>query len=127
MASPYNATFQVFAAGTALTETATLPADSYWAGHVVLQANLVGFTGTLDIQGRPHESAAWVNLPYAVLGATLTGAVAQISDTTATETNTYVVLLPMPEMRVVMARSAGSIGMWGRYYEHPTTLLQVTA
>ena len=119
MTSPYSQSYQTFASGTAATANATLPLDIKWGGSVAFQYVGSGFSGALDFQGRPHSSASWVNLPYVVMGANPAPSVAQVSWTTDSSTVTYVVLMPMEEMRVVMTRSAGSFGMWAHSFEHP--------
>lgn len=123
MTLPYSRTFEVFASGTNATATVSLPEDSYGAGQVGLQVVTAGFSGTINIQGRPHGSATFVNVPYITLSSGSTNTTtAQLSYTTQTATNSYIVVGPMPVMRVVMTRSAGTLGAWGNYYEHPARL-----
>lgn len=118
MAMPFSTTFVLFSAAAA-TANATLP-DPGAAAVIQLSVTNAGFSGTLDIQGRLDPSDTFVNLQYVTMAAgSLTPAVAQLSYSTQTATTTYLVLSPMPYMRVVMTRSAGSITMYGRTYSEP--------
>lgn len=125
MTAPYSTSYQIFPAGTALTGTATLgpngigAGDIKFGGSVAFQYVGAAFSGTLAFEGRPHGSAAWVALPYVVLGAAPAPSVAQVSQTTNSSTITYIVLVPMEEMRVVMTRSAGSLAVYAHAFEHP--------
>ena len=121
MALPYTYTQEVFPVGTALTGTVAIVSNAaHSAGSMVLQVDTTGFTGTIDIQGRAMPAGAWKNLMY---GATAAGgavpAVAQLTYTTDTAVYQYVVFKPMPYMRVVMTRSAGSLGAWAFTYSEP--------
>lgn len=120
---PYGEPFQIFAAGTAATATQALPANSLVAGQVALQFVTTGFSGTIDIQGKPYSGATFVNLPYvAVASGSMFPTTAQLSFTTDTSTNTFMVIMPMPVMQIVMTRSAGSLAGFGSYNEHPIEL-----
>ena len=118
MALPYTYTQEVFAAGTAATATVAIVSNAaHAAGSMVLQVDTTGFTGTIDIQGRAMPAGAWKNLMY---GASAVGGispvVAQLAYTTDTAVYHYIVPKPMPYMRVVMSRSAGSVGTWAFTY-----------
>lgn len=122
MSSPYTSQFQAFAAGTDATATVALPQDGDWAGSVDLSFTGSGFTGTFDFEGRPHPSATWQAIPYAILDGSAGVSIAQVSLTTSSATIVYTLIRPMPYMRVVMTRSAGSFGMMGRYFGGPAVL-----
>lgn len=101
---------KVFAAGTAATETKTL--DEHLcrsAAAMTLRVDLTGFSGTIDIQGRPDADNDWMNLITRRSDGTSLPTTGQITTTTITGNRDYRILNPMPYMRVVMTRSAGSI------------------
>lgn len=121
MALPFRYTQEVFASGTATTTTTVINTNaSISAGSMIIQVDTTGFSGTIDIQGRVRPSGAWKNLMYVVSGAgSATPAVAQISYTTDTAVYHYGVINPLPYMRVVMTRSAGSVGAWAETFSEP--------
>lgn len=121
MAMPFSSTYPLFLAAAA-TANANL-VDPGSASAIQLSVTTTGFSGTLDIQGRLDPSDTFVNLQYVTLVAgSLTPAVAQLSYSTQTATTTYVAIAPMPYMRIVMTRSAGTITMYGRGYSEPFAL-----
>lgn len=122
MTLPFSAVQNLFSAAV-LTATATLDDNANYSGIVQFQVINTGFTGTLDIQGSMHAGGTFVNLPYVIVGAgSLAPAVAQLSYTTDTTNYHIICTAPMPYMKVVMTRSAGSISMWARAYSEPFDL-----
>lgn len=98
----------IFAAGTALA--ATVQFERPWdAKALVIQLDLAGFSGTIDIQGRPNPDSDYVNIPYRFEQATQDSAVAQLSYVTITANRRYIVPNPARYLRVEMTRSAGTI------------------
>jgi hypothetical protein len=126
MALPYSAVKRVF---NAAVLTATSTADGFFQPAAAVQLLIVntGFTGTLDIQGSLTYDGTYVNLPYAIMAVgPVATAVAQLSYTTNTANHHIVVLAPMPFMKFVMTRSAGSITMDARVFSNAFHLPLVT-
>lgn len=115
MALPYSEIAEVFKAAAA-DAVGSIPTSLSGAAAVVqIEVATAGYTGTYDIQGRVHQQGTWVNLPYVVQATgMLEPAVAQVSETTDTGTVIYIVIAPMPFMRINMARSAGAITAYAR-------------
>jgi hypothetical protein len=111
MALPYSENSKLFSAASA---TADATFDAGYAAQVQISITTAGFTGTLDIQGKLTSEGTFANLPYVVLGSYAPATFSQLSFTTETATTTYVVLMPMPFMKVVMTRSAGTITAYQR-------------
>ena len=97
----------------AATETKILQTEFERCQLVVLQMETVGFSGTIDIQGRLNDVSGWVNVPYIRQDALAlqTPAVAQLSLTTDTSTKVYQILGFWRRFRIVMTWSAGTITM----------------
>lgn len=122
MALPYSA-YNILFAGAASTANATMSDDlAQNAGVVEMQLILTGFSGTVTFQGSV-DGATWVNLPYQTLasgGLTLNSAA--ITYTTSTTNPTYILPMPMNNMRVAMTRSAGTISAYARGFSNPFDL-----
>jgi hypothetical protein len=108
MAMPFSEVKRVFDAAAA---TATFgPYDISRAAVGQLYYTTTGFSGTLDIQGSMTYGGVYQNLLYTILATgAMTHAVAQISHTTNTAQWHILIHAPMPFIKVVMTRSAGSI------------------
>jgi hypothetical protein len=108
MAMPYSNVKRVFDAA-ALTATFG-PYDISNAAVGQFYYTTTGFSGTLDIQGSMTYGGVYQNLLYTILATgAMTHAVAQISHTTNTAQWHILIHAPMPFIKVVMTRSAGSI------------------
>lgn len=97
----------------AATATATVEMDQAFeqCRAVVFEITTSGFSGTIDIKGRQHESAAYANVPYVRQDqATVqTPSVAQLAFTADTGVYRYVTIGYWPRLEVVMTRTAGTI------------------
>lgn len=118
MAIPYSAYVKLTPA--ALTATANITIIDDIAEHsaqVEIVHDLAGFSGTIKYQGN-LDSTTWIDLPYVVnADGFLTPTTAAASYTTSTSTPLHIILTPMPHMRVVMTRSAGTLNStWARGY-----------
>lgn len=122
MAMPYSETKKIFNAAAA-TADATFKADA--AASVQISITTAGFSGTLDFQGALDANGTYANLPYMVMGSSQNlPSSAQLSFTTETATTTFIVLAPMPFMKVVMTRSAGTITAYSRVFSSPLLMPQ---
>ena len=95
------------------------------AGQIALQLRNVGFSGTIDIQGKAHGDAAqWLALPYYIADAAgpLELVVAQLSYTTETANHLLILPVVLPVMRLVMARTAGNISGYAYNSKTPSFL-----
>jgi len=112
MSLPYVKSQIIFDVAAA-TETKNLDTEFERCQLVVLQMETVGFSGTIDIQGKLSDLSSWVNVPYIRQDALAlqTPAVAQLSLTTDTATKVYQILGFWRRFRVVMTWSAGTIHM----------------
>ena len=99
---------QIFAPATAASANLDFTRPE-GGGALTLRLDLSGFSGTIDIQGRPAAASDYANIEYAQEAATLDYAIAQLSFTTITANRNYIVPNPPPFLRVVMTRSAGTI------------------
>lgn len=127
MAIPYSSPVQTVFNAAALTATVNLTADTQLASSVMIQYITAGWTGTLDFQGS-LDNVTWVNVPYVIVATgALASVVAQVSKTTNTANYLYILTMPMPYMKVVMTRSAGSITMYARTYSEPFFFSQAVA
>jgi hypothetical protein len=109
MALPYSTVKRVW---TAAAATNTFGPDSVTETAAVAQLyyTTTGFSGTLDIQGSMTYDGVYQNLLYTILATgAMTHAVAQISHTTNTAQWHILIHAPMPFIKIVMTRSAGSI------------------
>lgn len=124
---PVSSQVQTVFNAAALTATQALTADTQLAAGVQITYQTAGFSGTLDFQGS-LGGTTWYNLPYAIVGTgALASVVAQVSKTTDTANYHYLILMPMPFMRVVMTRSAGTITMYARTFSEPFAFSMVVA
>ena len=110
MSLPYVVSQVIFDVAAA-TETKNLNTEFERCKVVVLQVETVGFSGTIDIQGRLSDLSSWVNVPYIRQDALAlqTPAVAQLSLTTNTATVVYQILGFWRRFRIVMTRTAGTL------------------
>lgn len=78
---------------------------------VIIEITTAGFTGTIDIKGRMHESAAYSNVPYIRQDqvATQTQSVDQLSYSGDTSVYRYAIIGFWPRLEVIMTRTAGTI------------------
>lgn len=120
MARPWTEMQRIFEAADA-TATVVIP-DMSAGPSKVWEIVYNGFSGTIDIQGKV-DGGAWANVPY-VLANNATApsrAVAQLSLTTESSTKTYLTWEPMPQMRIVMTRTAGDVSVTVWASETPIT------
>lgn len=116
MVVPFSST--VFAAGTNANATGAIVSNGAVGGGLILQYIGTGFSGTLDIQGKIHAAATFVNIPYYILAVgPIAQAVAQISKTTDSSNQIIAVPIALPFMQVVMTRSAGTLAMYAHFPE----------
>jgi len=95
----------------AVAETKVLDTEFERCQAIVIEITTVGFSGTIDIQGKLHEVSAYSNIPYIRQDqATIqTPSVAQISHSTDTGIYRFVVLGYWRRLRLVMTWTAGTI------------------
>jgi hypothetical protein len=129
MSYPYSQVQKVLADAAATAAGAIDASLASAAGSLQLRIITTGFSGTIDIQGKlDANEAAWGNLFYVTMAdGALTPSNDQLSYTTNTGVVDIVVLNPMPQMRLNMTRTAGSVTVYARAYEHPLTLALVSA
>jgi hypothetical protein len=110
MSLPYVVSEEVWNA-KAVSQTKELKSEFERCQVIVVEITTVGFSGTLDIQGKLHEISGFVNVPYIRqdVHTLQTPAVAQLSLTTDTSSYRYVILGYWRKFQLVMTRSAGTI------------------
>lgn len=97
--------------GKAETESVELKSEFELCKVVVVEITTIGFTGTIDIQGKIHELSAFSNVPWVRQdqAAAQTPSISQIAPSTDTAVYRYVICGYWRRLKLVMTRSAGSI------------------
>ncbi len=110
MSMPYVVSQEVWLA-KALTETKALDPALERCKVVVVEITTTGFTGTIDIQGKVHESGAFSNVPWVLQGTAdlQTPSIAQVSPSGDTSVKRYVILGFWRRLQIIMTRSGGTI------------------